>query len=288
MAPLGDRETMRLNFQDVPLAEAIRLPEYARPPVVEVSVGVQFTGLRHYTSLIAGEFYDLVKRDYPVVEEHPPLDPAFETFGPGPTATSLKFELVTDPMQPRFFFMSAEGSELLQFQKDRLHVNWRKTGNDDHYPRYPSVRENFEKAFKTLSLWSSKHDLGPINVTQCEIVYVNHIPLIDSEDEQCGLSKIFPWFNGLPGRTEDGNFQFRQRLIDEQGRPVARLTCTLQYGTDARGNREARLMLLVRGRPNSEATADYAEFFDEGRKVIVHTFTNMTTNQAHLMWGRIR
>lgn len=277
---------MRLNFLDVPLTDSAPLPEYARPPVVEVSVGIQFSGLGHYTSLIASDFYDRIKRNYPTVEEHSPLDAAFETFGIRAADEAVKFELIATPPQPRFFFISQDGSELIQFQKDRLHYNWRKSGGAGEYPRYPNVRANFEKAFNTLSDWVARHNLGSVNVTQCEIVYVNQIPLINSSSEQCGLSQIFPWFDGLPGRTEDGNFQFRQRLVDEQKRATARLTCGLQYGTDQLGQREARLMLLVRGRSNEEDGEDYLTFFDEGRKVIVHTFTNITTAHAHEMWGR--
>lgn len=277
---------MRLNFLDDSMGSAGPLPEFARPPVVEMSVGIQFTGLSHYTSLIAADFYEQVKRDYPLAEERPPLDPAFETFGLGAAPASVRFELVTNPMQPRFFFTSKDGSELLQFQKDRLHYNWRKIAGASDYPRYPAVRTRFDKAHKNLIDWAADHSLGPVSVTQCEIVYVNNIPLTDVDGKQSGLSEVFSWFNGLPGRTEDGNFQFRQRLVDEEGRPTARLTCSLQYGTDLSGQREAQLMLLVRGRPNDATVTDYADFFDEGRKVIVHTFTNITTDQAHLKWGR--
>ncbi len=277
---------MRLNFLDVPLTDAAALPEYSRPPVVEVSVGIQFTGLRDYNSFLAADLYDEVKRSYPAVEEHPPLDPAFETFGGGSSGSSVRFEMVAGPMQPRFFFLSRDGSELLQFQKDRFHYNWRKTATDLAYPRYQSVRTKFEKAYRSLEQWVGRHDLGVVSISQCEVVYVNSIPLIDAGREECGLSKLFPWFEGLPGRTEDGNFQFRQPLVDEQGRSVARLTCTLQYGTDATGHREARLMLLVRGRPHDEPNVDFLEFFDEGRKIIVHTFTNITTTDAHALWGR--
>jgi uncharacterized protein (TIGR04255 family) len=279
---------MHLNFLDVPLTGAAPLPEYSRPPVVEVSVGLQFTGLRQYTSLLAVDFYDQVKRDYPNVEEHPPLDPAFEIFGPGSAIPAARFEIVTGPPQPRFFFLSRDGSELLQFQRDRIHFNWRKVDGKQEYPRYPSVRSNFEKAFKRFSDWTDRHKLGSINVTQCEIAYVNNIPLTDSANEECGLSKLFPWFEGLPGRTEEGNFQFRQRLVDDEGRPAARLTCNLQYGTDPTGHREARLMLLVRGPPGNAGLKHYLEFFDEGRKIIVHTFTNITTDHAHAIWGKTK
>lgn len=277
---------MRLNFLDVPVTGANSLPEYDRPPVVEVSMGVQFTGLSQYTSFVASDLYEHVKREFPVVEEYPPLDPAFETFGGGSALAPPKFELISAPLQPRFFFLSSDGSELMQFQKDRLHYNWRKTEDAQHYSRYPIVRGKFEKAYRRFGDWVARHKLGSIAITQCEIVYVNTIPLVDASERECGLSKLFPWFDGLPGRTEDGSFQFRQPLADESGKLAARLTCTLQYGTDPAGHREARLMLLVRGRPNEDANRQYLDFFDEGRKIIVHTFTNITTDHAHSIWGR--
>jgi hypothetical protein len=47
-------------------------------------------------------------------------------------------------------------------------------------------------------------------------------------------------------------------------------------------------MLLVRGPPGNEGLSNYLEFFDEGRKIIVHTFTNITTDHAHAIWGKAK
>lgn len=278
---------MRLSFADVRLSDDVPLPDFERPPVVEVSVGYLFAGLSSYTSLRVARLQEALSERYPVVEEHPPLGPTFETFGPAEgSATQIRFEMVEGAFTPRFFFLSRDQAELVQIQSDRLHYNWRRTASEQQYPRYPYIRERFDEAWAALRKWADHGQLGDPSVTQCEVVYVNRIPLLDREDQACGLSQIFPWLTGLPGITEDGSFQYRQRLNDEKDRPVARLFAALNYGTSPNGHREAQLMLTVRGRPLEPDESVFTDFLDEGRKIIVRTFANLTSDEAHKLWER--
>jgi hypothetical protein len=128
--------------------------------------------------------------------------------------------------------------------------------------------------------------LGEITPTQAEALYVNRIPLRDTNGNDCGLSFYFPWLEGLKGKTEDGTFAFRRRLNDQNGKPVARLYFDLKYGTDQLGSREARLLLLVRGKPIEQTIQGCIELIDAQREVIVRTFTEMTAETAHSIWGR--
>ena len=188
---------MRLKFTDQPSTAEGPLPEYDRPPVVETAVGIQFDGLVGYTSLSAADFWADLRHDYPAVEERPPLEPAFETFGPSDSRMAVpRFEMVTGAIQPRFFFVSKDESELVQLQKDRLHYNWRRTEKGETYPRYTHVREQLELNLERLLAWAERNRLGQIVPTQCEAVYVNRIPLVDAGGKHCGLSFIFPWLNG--------------------------------------------------------------------------------------------
>jgi uncharacterized protein (TIGR04255 family) len=279
---------MRLTFADVPMADDAPLPDFKNPPVIEVSVGYLFSGLQNYTSLRAASFHTDLKDEYPIVEEHPPLGPTFETFGSVDAGSAqIRFELMEGAVRPRFFFVSQDQAELVQLQGDRIHYNWRKTTSEAGYPRFPQIRERFIRAWSKLQSWAQKEELGQPSVTQCEVVYVNRIPLLDSGDKPCGLSSIFHWLTGLPGITEDGAFQYRQRLNDEAGQPVARLICSLNYGTGSDGKREARLMLTVRGRPLEADEDAFAKFLEEGRKIIVRTFAILTSNEAHKIWERV-
>ena len=252
-------------------------------------MGVQFDGLVNYHSLDAWDFWSDLKTEFPVVEELAPLDPAFETFGPSDGTLRQQqpqLQLIPAPVQPRFLFVSGDGSQLLQLQRDRLFFNWRKREDGAAYPRYPFVREKLRAYLQLLSDWANRNSLGQITPTQCEAVYVNRIPVTDAAGKECGLSHFFPWLEGLRGRTEDGTFMFRRRLHDESGAPIARLVCDLRYGTDAAGNREAQLLLLVRGRPQEQSIDSCLDLIDAEREVIVRTFTEITADSAHAIWGR--
>lgn len=263
------------------------MPDYGAPPVVEASLGIQFDGLPNYNSLHAADFWADIKNEFPAVQEMAPLDPSFETFGLSDGAIRQhQIQLIQAPIQPRFFFVSADGSELVQLQRDRLSFNWRKRDNNSEYPRYPYVRQKLAAQLGNLQNWIKRNSLGELVPNQCEAVYVNRVPLRDGDGKQCGLSHFFPWLEGLKGRTEDGAFAFRRRLNDDEGNPVARLSFDLRYGTDQVGEREAQMLLLVRGRPRDPNIDACLDLIDAEREVIVETFTDVTSSSAHTIWNR--
>lgn len=280
---------MKLSFPDQAWSPSDPLPEFDAPPVAETSVGIQFDGLEGYTTLTAATYWDRIRSRYPKLEEHPPLDPVFETFGPTNSQPGqVQVQVLQGVIQPRVWFVNNDGDELVQLQKDRLFFNWRRLDSSQPYPRYARVREELKSSLAELEGWAKNAALGEVHPTQCEAIYVNRVPLRNAEGSGCGLSWIFPWFDGLKGTTESGTFQFRRRLHDESQSPVARLHCTLQYGTDAGGEREAQLLLHVRGGPK-EATMDGClDMIDAEREVIVRTFADITSSEAHKMWRRTR
>lgn len=278
---------MALHFENELPATDQHLPDFGAPPVVEMSVGVQFEGLTGYNSLLVGEYRSRVLKDYPVIEEHPPLEPAFETFGSHDSSfVGARVELVTSAIQPRFFMLNDNGSELIQLQRDRLYFNWRRQSIDVPYPRYPYLRGRFQDALSHLRPWSSTVGAGTPVPTQCEVVYVNHIPLKADDGQPCGLSHILPWLAGLKGMTEDGSFQFRRRLLDDNDEPVARFTLSLRYGGDVQGDRQAQLILMVRGRPAEPTDEACLSMIDDGRRIIVHNFADITSPSAHTFWEK--
>ncbi len=280
---------MTLRFIDRPAFADDALPNFLAPPVSEVSLGIQFDTLNNYNSLSVAKFHDEIAREYPLVQERPPLGSAFETFGSGDVGLMMAQIRFVPPGQlehPRIFLLKGDQSELVQVQPTRLHFNWRAMGKEANYPRYPHLREEYDRILGKFSNWSDVNGFGKVSATQCEIVYVNRIPLCDQEGTEQGLTYFFPWLTNFNAMTEDGSIQFRFRLLGDDGQPNARLTFSLNYGPDHAGKREARLELLVRGRPKGNSANEILEFFDEGRKVIVNHFTEMTSPKAHQIWKR--
>jgi uncharacterized protein (TIGR04255 family) len=199
-----------------------------------------------------------------------------------------QIQLLHGPPRSRFFFISEDDSELVQLQQDRLFFNWRRRQGAEEYPRYGHVRDKLSGLFEHLTSWAKELGIGTPKPTQCEALYVNEIPLQDGSKKDCGLSHFFKWYEGLSGVTEDGAMQFRRRLLDQDNEPRARLYFNLQYGTRASDRRSAQLNLQVRGLPKSPSFEDCLKMIDAEREIIVRTFTDLTTEEAHKLWRRQR
>ena len=93
------------------------LPEFAEPPLTEVVIGVQFNSLDRFLSPYLGLLWDQFRSAFPNVEEHVPIAPAFETFGPNPQFLPfVGFQISATAEMPRVFFVNEDRTQLLQVQ----------------------------------------------------------------------------------------------------------------------------------------------------------------------------
>jgi uncharacterized protein (TIGR04255 family) len=255
------------------------LPEYDAPPLDEVVIGVQFSPAQGYTSLNAREVWDLFKSDYPEVQEHPPIEPSFETFGG--SQQGIKFQLGRGPLRARLWFISREQDRLIQFQDDRLLLNWRKQPSAQQYPRFESISQSFEDHLSKLGEyfgWKLNHQL---NINQVEISYINNIPL-ESFSDACD----WLFFLKLESiKLETLNLNFSEVILNDSGKPFARLIHELQSVVTRDGN-ALRLSLSFKGTPQGSQKEEALAFIKDGRTRIVTRFTELTTTSAHEKWGR--
>src|SRR5260370_4965058 len=126
------------------------LPDYAKPRIKEVVLGVQTEPIKGLLTPHLGLFWNEVREAYPEVEVQAALEPEIERFGVPPVPPPQGFKVMERPETPRCWFIAKGGSELLQLQQDRLIHNWRKRADEDTYPRYPRVRESFRSALERL------------------------------------------------------------------------------------------------------------------------------------------
>src|SRR4051794_5656712 len=101
------------------------LPDFRKPPLNEVVLGIQFNPVPGYSQIYAGEVWGLFRARFPQVQEMPALPPNFETFGI-PQGPQIGFNVLAGASHDRFWFLSPAGEQLIQFQMDRLLHNWRK------------------------------------------------------------------------------------------------------------------------------------------------------------------
>lgn len=103
--------------------EKARLPDYERPPVIEVVCSITFQPLDRFLAPHFGLYWEKVKQRYSECAERGPLAPVIEgAAGRKP----LEVELLDVPPIPRIWFVNQESNELIQVQRDRFLHNWRK------------------------------------------------------------------------------------------------------------------------------------------------------------------
>ena len=264
------------------------LPDFRNPPLNEVVLGVQFKPVASYQQIRAGEVWALFRKEFPNVRELPPLPPSFETFGPAGLAVGqVDFQLVAGPTHNRFWFLSQNGEELIQFQQDRLLHNWRKIGDDATYPRFEAIIENYEQELITLQNYFLSMSTDHLAITQCEVSYINHILCSDQPNPPSTSS----WLRLLDfGEIEPEDFLINCRwtISTAAGTPQGRLISEASTAINSKGQRIIVLTLTARGAP---ATADIPaalQFLKIGRELIVKRFARITTDSAHRIWERIK
>ncbi len=265
-------------------------PDFKTPPVVEVALSVGFDPIAGYTSAHSGLFWSRLADDFPDAEDQAPLAIPDETEGLRTRPT--QGVAVTNALPPmRTWLKSDDGSSLIQLQRDVFAHNWRKTGADDEYPRYPSVRARFEDRFRTFGEFTTAHGLGAPVTRRCDVTYVNHVP---TEEAHVGrldeVLAICDWpttaFLPIPEqRRTSVTFPIRR----DDGTFVGRLVCEGKPGKrKSDGQHMFVISLTARGAPIGDGVEGVLGFFDVGRDWIVRGFADLTTPAMHESWGRIR
>ena len=104
------------------------LPDFARPPVIEVALDVQFEPLAKLRTPELARFWMSLRERFPRAEEQVALPPMnIEPIEGGPEQPlQLQLQLLRAPTVDRWWLLNEAASELVQVQQDRFIVNWRR------------------------------------------------------------------------------------------------------------------------------------------------------------------
>jgi len=184
----------------------------------------------------------------------------------------------------RTWFLTANDSYVLQIQNDRLLLNWRRRHGE--YPRFESVFTEFGQHVERFTQLAGRLGLGPIELRTVEVSYINWIADLDPSE--------FLVAAHLPSTTAP-------EVIDPpaQQQWLAQYAVALASGTSA--NLALQCASAIRPLPPPPQTGyqfvltfrapqvsfqDLVSVISTGRNVIVQTFTDLTTPDAHATWGR--
>jgi uncharacterized protein (TIGR04255 family) len=266
------------------------LPDFDNPPLVETVLSAQFDKLAGMRSVHFGLFWQCVRDEFPNVEEHAPLPPVFEQSGDvAPQAVQLRFDPEERLSLPRLWLLNKSGSEIMQIQNDRFIKNWRKGPENADYPHYtPVLKPAFERSFKDFSAFADEQGLGPIKITQCEVTYVSHIVSGEGWARRDEIEKIFTFWKQpsaddlYPGKPEDFGCRIRFPIFGPEKEWIGRLHVEVQPALHIAENKPMYAMnLTARGMYGTGI-----EFFDIGRRWIVKSFEQLTTEHMHAIWRK--
>jgi uncharacterized protein (TIGR04255 family) len=252
------------------------LPEYTKPPVLEVVAGIQFSALRGVQTRHFGEFWGKVKDEYPITRDMVPLPDVSEI---------PSVELLLMPPLRRVFLLSGDRRYVVQLQDTRFNLNWRRVEAGDAYPRFGPVFAKFQKAWGAFSEFAEVANLGNLIPNRYELTYVNHLEMkADSFSRELEAKvKMFKW-EGIgaaflpPPASASSAWTFQ--MPDSKGIFTANLShAKRQDATD---------LLVLNMSCAGPASSRYSlkEWFDTAHEWIVRGFTDLTTSEAHTEWGR--
>jgi len=268
------------------------LPEYSRPPIVEVAASIEFANIRDLNAVRLGMLWSRFRGEYPRTEQHPPLPSSAESFDPS-KGGRVEFSVETTFPIPRLWFLREDGTRLIQLQSNRIVANWRQMESGQSYLRYSSLKTMLRDALEKLQSFLAEEKLGPIKPEQVELTYVNHISAGARGSARHELSHYLRCWNGVPKESELGAEEatsFRtQFVLRREEKRAARLFVELESGYAANSGLPIYVLnLAARGAPDSPSVEAAFEFLDDEHRWIVNGFTQLTTGSAHSLWERTK
>lgn len=274
--------------------DATSSPSFARPPLEEVALAIQFQP-QAVDVLTAAQFSQLIVGDFPRQEEQPARPPISEEFSVGPQPL-IRFEIIPAQAMPRFWFLSASGTRLIQLQSDLIAYNWQRSPGgvttDETYPRYAALRKEFEAQIAALEQTAQGRGKEPLKPNWCEVTYINHVAPVPGKDHRPHLNELLqdvavPSAHGFLPPPGDVGLNLRFVIPGPDG-PAGRLTVALTTAIRTSDGVPIWVMTLTaRVLDKEKETMDAAlKSLDIGHDWVVNGFAELTSDRMHAIWER--
>ncbi len=256
------------------------LPNYARPPVVEVAISIFFRALKGLQTAHYGRFWSLNPEYARTEDQVPILENPFGGF-------SLEASLL--PPLRRVFFVTQDNNYVMQLQPDFFAHNWRKVKAEDQYPSFEKAKDMLVSQWKKFKEFVEDEKLGQISVTRYDVTYVNHLAEESMGKFPDALEKFSPLIklrepaaeHFLPSpKTFQCDLQFE--IAQDRGT----LGVSFKHGTRAIDARDVMQMDLSARMKANEDDSNLSDALETAHEWIVRGFTDLTSKQAHELWER--
>jgi uncharacterized protein (TIGR04255 family) len=259
---------------------------FDNPPVIETVLGVQFAPLKGLSSAHVGWFWKTyLDSKWEKVAEVVPLPDVFERFEPI-LSGHVQFKVEPIKLPARTQISYGNDGRMIQIQPTRFHYNWNRVGGE--YPRYRSVRAEFDRYFEAFCRFVADTQLGEVVPNQWELTYIDSIPRGLLWDKPGDWHEVLPGL--LPPPSSGGSVQlesFGGEWHFEIPQQRGRLHISVQL---ARVGDDPTPVLLVqttaRGPIGKEGVANLGEGLELGHRIALDTFVGFSSDKAHKAWGR--
>ena len=254
--------------------------KFDRPPIFEVACGVLFADPNVIKTAHVGAFWQRKREAFPRVEDAAPIGAVIEDRN---RTLPPDFEITALPPLRRAWLISEDGRNLIQIQQDRFLFNWKRSKDDDSYPSYSVVIEQFENHLADFLSFLEEQGIPRPAYRQFELTYVNHI------SESNGLQ-----VTGLDGLLVDHIRSVSPNRFLPQpdginwttGYPlpngVGRLHISAHTAIRVpEGETIVRLDLTARGIPADASEAGRRPWFDLAHEWITRGFADSTAPVLH-------
>jgi uncharacterized protein (TIGR04255 family) len=263
-----------------------KTPDFDNPPVVEVACSIQFEPVPSLSGARLGLLWGEFRDRYPNNEQQRALSTIEENLDGPPAPMRVRLDEFNYPRQ---WFLNKTGTRLIQVQRDRFVVNWRKLETTEDYPRYSAMLDMLSEEYSRFVAFLKKESIPEPTVTQCELTYVNHIPLSPEMDGVASISTLWAGAQSeafLP-RPEAVGFQARYLIAGSEGVPVGRLYVESDTGVRLADQAPIFVMNFVaRGRPFGSGLGGAVEFLNLAHDWVVRGFASVTSKEMHASWRR--
>jgi len=150
------------------------LPDYERPPVVEVAIGLQFVPIAGFSQAHIGAYWQLIRSEYPKTLDQMRLDsPVENLYGSTAPVFPFPFLIGATPRVNRSWLISGNDELLIQVQDDRFWHNWRL--KDGEYPHFEALLALFQSKYREFGSAMESMELPTPHPIQAEVAYFNWI-----------------------------------------------------------------------------------------------------------------
>lgn len=257
------------------------LPEYARPPVAEVALGVMF---KPQPTLDFAALADLRSRwsdIYPITQQQAAVPPAPAE---GEGQPSMLFEVGVPPI--RLWFLTRQRDRLVQVQRDRLVANWRAVDQTGPYPRYTTLRTELEERWHDFQRFLLERGTGQAHPLTVEVTYINIVRPRDPA-QPVKLTDVLRHEGTIETHLGEPVQASMALTFDLSGIDGYWSRVTVSATPDATASPAPLVLQLTAFATAGDAGKPF-ERMDVAHDHVVQLFDEITSDAMHTQWGRSR